>query len=203
MKRSLHNVYPTWREKSRTARPLPSGGRRIRHMMSRLVALSVLAAAPLGVVAGSASASNNHVSGIQSPALTPGPGDPCPSATALASYTMTGSLVGCWYTDSLIVTKDTTRHGIETIDAIGTEHFVGCLDVDGNGQCAGADPQGTLAFTYTFTGQYDATTGHEIRGRCHHPIVSGTRHFAEATGVLKFNDDVANGTSLYEGHIKL
>ena len=66
-----------------------------------------------------------------------------------------------------------------------------------------AEPHGTLSFAFTFTGQFDVTTEAEIRGRCHHPIVSGTEDFAGATGVLNFNDDVANGTAPYKGHIKL
>ena len=80
--------------------------------------------------------------------------------------------------------------------------FAGCLDADGDGKCTSKDPNGTLYFTYTFTGQFRAVPPfNEIRGRCHHPIVGGDKAFANATGVLNFKDDVANGTSRYMGHI--
>jgi hypothetical protein len=117
---------------------------------------------------------------------------------------MTVSLVGCWYEDGGIVTKDSfTSSGIELFHFSGTEHFIGCLDVDGDGLCTG-DPSGTLNFTFTFTSQYDALTGAEIRGRCHHPIVGGSGDFAGATGVINFKDDVSNPafvTSPYMGHV--
>jgi hypothetical protein len=118
---------------------------------------------------------------------------------------MTGSLVGCWYEDGGTVTKDHfPSSGIEIFHFSGTEHFTGCLDVDGDGLCAGQDPTGTLFFTFTFTAQFDVATGNEIRGRCHHPIVGGTGDFAGATGVLNFKDDVSNPafvTSPYMGHV--
>jgi hypothetical protein len=117
---------------------------------------------------------------------------------------MTGSLVGCWYEDGGTVTKDHfAASGIELFHFSGVEHFTGCLDVDGDGQCNADDPSGTLYFRFTFTAQYDAATGNEIRGRCNHPMVSGPNpgDFKGATGVLNFHDDVSNGTSPYMGHI--
>ena len=172
--------------------------------MRKPIAAAALAAALACVVAAPASAANYQVSGDPSPPVTDA--NKCFDKSAAASYTMTGSLVGCWYTDTFIVTKDTKRNGIEEIHAIGTEHFVGCLDVDRGRHCTSPDPHGTLAFTFTFIGQFNATTGKEIRGSCHHPIVSGTDDFAGATGVLNFTDTIVNETlvsSPYTGHVKL
>ena len=117
---------------------------------------------------------------------------------------MTGSLVGCWYTDTF-VTHAAQPNGTPggAIQATGVEHFVGCLDVDGDGTCSGGDPTGTLAFTYQFSGMFDTVTFAEIHGRCQHPIVSGTGGFGGAKGVVTFKDDVANGTSLYRAHLTL
>ena len=60
--------------------------------------------------------------------------------------------------------------------------------------------------TYKFESKWDpdVSTGPEVRGRCQHPIVtgSGTGGFAGATGRLDFKDVVEDGTYLYRGHIK-
>jgi hypothetical protein len=165
------------------------------------IVAAVLTVALSCVVATPASASQNQVSGVQTPGTVP-PACTDPSA----SFTMTGGLVGCWYEDNVTITKDqTTASGIELVHFSGTEHFTGCLDLDGDGACTG-DPTGTLFFTFTFTGQYVAGTDLtlEIRGRCHHPIVGGTGDFAGATGVLNFKDDTSNPAfvlSPYMGHV--
>jgi hypothetical protein len=180
--------------------PTPRRRRALRPLLALLGALLATGAVPAAALA---HVSNNRVLGVQSAPITSGR---CFDANEPASYTMAGSLVGCWYVDTFIVTKSTTRHGTVTIHASGTEHFVGCLDVDRNGRCANADLEGTLAFTYTFVGQFDAATGDEIWGRCHHPIVSGTGDFARATGALNFRDHIVNGTLVdapYRGHIKV
>jgi len=169
-----------------------------RPVGARLIALLAVSTAFAFVVAAPASAEQNQVSGVQTPGATGPPACTDPSA----SFTMTGGLVGCWYEDSIMITKDqTTASGIELIHVSGTEHFIGCLDRDGDGSCIGADPSGTLYFTFTFTEQVDVATGSEIRGRCHHPIVGGTGDFAAATGVLNFKDDIPSGTSPYMGHL--
>jgi hypothetical protein len=161
--------------------------------MMRIPLAAALAAASCCLVAAPASASENQVSGIQSPGGTPVCGD-------TSAFTMTGDLVGCWYTDTSNQKKgNQSASGKYQVIYTGTEHFTGCLDSDRDGGCSG-DPTGTFYTTYTFTAQYDLTPT-EIRGRCHHPIVSGTGDFAGATGVINFKDDVSNGTSPYMGHV--
>jgi hypothetical protein len=114
---------------------------------------------------------------------------------------MTGSLIGCWYTDPG-TTVESTADLVYVFT--GTEHFVGCLDLSGRGHCAPADPTGSLALTYTFEAQY-TPSGNEIWGRCQHGIVPnmGTGGFAGAAGWLDFTDNVTLGTSAYQGYITL
>jgi hypothetical protein len=119
---------------------------------------------------------------------------------------MAGGLIGCWYTDTFILhpaQPNGTPSGV--IQATGTEHFIGCLDGDGDDTCTASDPAGTLAFTYQLSAKYDLTTDAEIHGRCQHPIVpgSGTGGFLGARGVITFNDDVTNGTFPYRAQITL
>ncbi len=159
------------------------------------IAAAALVAVLAGVAAAPASAAQNQVAGVQVPGANP------PACTdSSAPFTMTGDLVGCWYGDIFTKKETVTASGTALFIFVGTEHFTGCLDADGDGRCNG-DPTGTLDFTYTFTAQFDAATGSEIRGRCHHPIVGGSGDFAGATGVLNFKDDVSNGTSPYMGHV--
>jgi hypothetical protein len=81
---------------------------------------------------------------------------------------------------------------------------VGCIDTNGNGACSAGDPTGTFHTTFTFTGKFDQL-GQEVHGRCHHPIVSGTGDFANASGVISFHDiiDGTVVTSSYSGPISL
>ena len=166
----------------------------------RFLALATLIGGFALVGAAPASAATFRVSGVQSAPVSSGP---CFDPNAVTSYVMAGGLVGCWYTDTLVIhpaQPNGTPSG--TIQATGTEHFVGCLDLDADGSCTG-DPSGTLTFTYQFSGKFDPVTGAEIHGRCQHPIVSATGDLAGASGVINFKDDVANGTSLYTGHVAL
>ncbi|MEO6654062.1 MAG: hypothetical protein ABIP17_15550 [Ilumatobacteraceae bacterium] len=103
-----------------------------------------------------------------------------------------GDLVGCWYTDTLIVVQETTS-GV--YQERGTETFIGCL-TDGV-TC------GTFSTTYKFTAKF-AADGSEIRGRCEHPIVSGsgTGDFEGVTGRVDFKDDVVTGEFNYRGHLR-
>jgi hypothetical protein len=175
--------------------------------MRKLTAVALLAAVLACVAASSASASTVRVTGVQSPPDTTAgqPGDLCRAAdpvTGVApvlSNTMSGSLIGCWYTDIFEQVKSSANGAIL---AIGTEHFVGCVDVKRDGRCSRRDPHGTLAFIYAFEGQFDKA-GKEIRGGCQHPILSGTGDFRGARGRLNFTDNVATGTSAYVGRITL
>jgi hypothetical protein len=160
-----------------------------------LACLAVIGGVALLAFAAPASATQNQVSGVQTPGVTPAACND-PNAT----LTMTGRLIGCWYVDTFNTKKVTNpASGKLVFIFYGTEHFTGCLDADGDGQCSG-DPTGTFYTTFTFTTQTYLSLA-EIRGRCHHPIVAGDGAFANATGVLNFKDDVANGTSPYMGHI--
>jgi hypothetical protein len=174
--------------------------------MKKLTVAAPLLAA-LAFAAPPAGASPMHVAGIQSPPdKTAGqPGDPCRAldprtglAPALVNK-MAGGLVGCWYTDIFDVVRSDPNGGIL---AVGTEHFIGCVDADRNRTCNARDPRGTLAFVYAFEGRFDKS-GNELRGQCQHPILSGTRDFAGARGQLNFKDDVTTGTAAYRGHITL
>jgi hypothetical protein len=171
--------------------------RQRNRIATRLLTLAVLWGCVALVAAAQASAATLQVAGVQSaPVSSSGP---CFDPSALTSYSIAGGLVGCWYTDTLNVRGAGQPSG--TVQATGTEHFVGCLDLDGDGACVTGDPSGTLSFSFQFSGKFDPVTGAEIHGRCHHPITSGTGDFAGATGVITFKDDVTNGTSLYRGHV--
>ncbi len=162
-------------------------------MRTRLLMLVAVAIGTI-LVAAPASAAATVVTGAQTPVFS----GPCFDAAAAFSTTMEGGLVGCWYIDTFVLTGE---HPSGTITASGTEHFVGCLDVGGDGTC-GADPTGTFDTTYTFTAKYDVS-GAEIHGRCSHPIVSGTGGFEGVSGIVEFTDDVTTGVSYYTGVVKL
>ena len=122
----------------------------------------------------------------------------CPAADAF-TYRMAGGLVGCWYTDSGEV-RNATPSGVVIVS--GTEHFVGCLNTNGNQTCDPGEPTGTFNTTYTFSSKY-AASGDEIHGRCHHPIIGGTGGFARASGELSFTDIPSEGRFPYHGPINL
>jgi outer membrane protein assembly factor BamA len=165
-----------------------------RPIKSLLLVCAVLIAGFAALSATPASAASVQVSGVQTPVSS----GPCFDPGALASFTMQGSLTGCWYIDTINQKYQPTSG---TFQDTGTEHFAGCLDLDGDQACTAADPQGTLYFSFQFTGKVDPVTLAEIHGRCQHPIVAGTGGFAGARGVLTFKDDVTNGTSLYRGPV--
>jgi hypothetical protein len=176
----------------------------------RLLALVAVSASLALVAAAPASAGAVSVSGVQSPPVASGSVpcggvDPVTGAPPVFANAMAGSLVGCWYADTLIANgaqPNGTPSG--AVQFTGTETFVGCLELNGAEPCdANSANYGTLAFTFQFSGKFDPVTGAEIRGRCAHPIVSGTGVFAGASGVVTFKDDVANGTALYRAQIML
>jgi hypothetical protein len=158
-----------------------------------MLAVGMLASLLLALPA-PAHAANHQLAG--SAFFNPSPGTPCPEPpSGYDSYppiVMTGSLDGCWYTH--IETARETSGGVylET----GTELFVGRLD---------GGSTGTFTTTYRFEAKLDAD-GTEVRGRCQHPIVSGsgTGGFAGATGRVDFKDIIGDPiTYVYRGHIRL
>jgi hypothetical protein len=174
----------------------PEGNR----IAARALAFAALTSCIALLGTATASAATFQVAGVQS---APVDSTVCPNQTPnQPAYTMAGGLIGCWYQDSF-----NPHSPIGTLSGVfqgtGTEHFVGCLDLNGDGTCDAGDPSGTLSFTYQVSLKFDPVTGAEIHGRCQHPIVSGTGDFAGATGVITFHDDVANGTARYNGHVAL
>lgn len=109
---------------------------------------------------------------------------------------LTGDLEGCLYSDIVTSTDHGTPSGIyiET----GRELIVGSLN---------GGPVGTFITTYRFESKWnpEVSTGVEVKGRCQHPIItgSGTGGFAGATGRLDFKDQVSTGQFFYRGHITL
>ena len=153
-------------------------------------ALSALVCVAALVAAAPASASTIQLSGVQT--LT----DP-----ATGTFDMEGSLIGTWFTLGFEVVG---AHPSGTLQATGTELFVGCLDLGADGACTAGDPSGTLGFEMKFSAKFvppDFMV--ELHGRCQHPIVSGTDGFAGATGVIHFKDIPPGGVATYKGHISI
>jgi hypothetical protein len=193
-----------------------------RQAAVRLLTLVAVSACLAFVVAAPASAGPVALEGVQLPLATFGtqgcaPIDPVTNSTPLGENVMTGSLIGCWYTDTSnphAAQPNGTPSG--TVQATGAEDFVGCLDVgnDHDVSCDANDANGTLSTTYQVSAKFDPVTGLEVHGRCQHPIVpgSGTGVFTGATGVITFNDDLGidappnsaqSGASTYRAQITL
>jgi hypothetical protein len=175
--------------------PLPVPRRSLRAKIAIVPAVVAAMAVSLAAPAG---AGIEHVSGVQSVPNTcsgPVPGE--------AGNAMAGSLVGCWITDTFVWRHGYPNEQTGALRATGTEHFVGCLDVDGDGSCGGGNPSGTLGFTFNYQGKWDYDHNVLIWGRCEHPIVSGSGAFTGATGRIHFVDDPASGTASYAGHVRL
>lgn len=137
-----------------------------------------------------AHAANDQLSGTA--LFNPGCPDPPSAYDSYPPLVMRGSLDGCWYTH--IETARITPGGVYLES--GTELFVGRLD---------GGPAGTFTTTYKFEAKLNAD-GTEVRGRCQHPIVSGsgTGGFAGATGRVDFKDIIGDPiTYEYRGHISL
>jgi len=160
----------------------------------RSTALLVLVIGLVAALAAPAAARQTQLSGVGS--LAGG----CPAAPAgfddFPPIVMTGSLVGCWYTDIQSSRDNGAPSGVYF--ERGEEIFIGSL---------GDGPVGTFRTTYHFPSKWDpdVSTGVEVHGRCAHPIVagSGTGPFAGVTGRVDFKDDIATGTFLYRGHLTI
>jgi hypothetical protein len=165
-----------------------------RWLMRRLTLLFAAAAALIALVASANAAGTTQITGLQA-------GDSACGDVLDGTYGMQGSLVGCWYTDTFVVSGS---HPSGTFQASGTEHFIGCMNPQ-SACTASSRTYGTFSTTFTFSSKVDPTTGLEMHGRCHHPIVSGTGYFAGATGLLNFTDDVTQTPTVYpyKGHITI
>jgi hypothetical protein len=155
-------------------------------MSIRRIATRVLTAASLTVFIAFAPLATAHaapgtaqVEGL----LVPDQSGVCHAS--LGTYVVSGSLEGCWYTDTFVVEHESHAGGFL---ASGTETFVGCLGA----RC------GRLFTTFTFTAKYVGDI--EVHGRCHHPIVGGDGDFAHASGVINMHD-LPNGCATYKGHL--
>jgi len=172
-------------------------GEIMRTKVQRLVLLVMLVGGLLVALSTPASAATNQISGVAVLDTTGACPDPPEGFADFTDFTqvMTGSLVGCWYTN-IETTRDNGAPSGVYIES-GEEIFVGTLD--------GED--GTFTTTYKFESKWDpdVSTGSEVHGRCQHKIVegSGTGVFEGATGRLDFKDEVTTGQFFYRGHIKL
>jgi hypothetical protein len=171
----------------------------MRTKIQRLALLAVVMGGLLVMaLSAPASADTTQISGV---GVFDTAGACAPPPTGYADFTdftlvMTGSLEGCWYTKIDTRTDNGAPSGV--YHETGREVFVGSLN---------GGPAGTFATNYKFESKWDPdfTTGAELKGRCQHPIVtgSGTGGFAGATGRVDFKDEVSTGRFLYRGHIKL
>jgi hypothetical protein len=163
--------------------------------IQRLALAVALMTGGLLMLSAPANAATNQISGT---ALidTAGPAGQCPAEPTgyedFPALVMTGSLDGCWYTN--ILTQKETPSG--AYKETGEELFVGRLN---------GGPEGTFTTTYRFEAKLNPD-GSEVRGRCQHPIAtgSGTDGFAGATGRVDFKDIVGDPTTyVYRGHISV
>ena len=146
-----------------------------------LLAAGVLAAAPAG-------AATSKVEGVQTPV-----------DLASGHYSMSGGLIGEWFTTSIDSQEVNPAAG--TITLTGKERFEGCLDVNRDGRCTKKDPSGTMRFSFIFWADFDPATSLVSNGRCVHPVTGGTGRFEKAAGVIRFRDN-PDGSSVYRGHVR-
>jgi hypothetical protein len=115
-------------------------------------------------------------------------------------FKMRGRLIGSW--------KVTAFQPLATsplFHAQGTELFDGCLNRGRDHSCKG-DRKGTLTFSFDYWALFaSADPSSLVWGACVHPVVSGTRAFAGAQGVITMIDTpTARGVSTrYDGNLVL
>jgi len=151
------------------------------------VLMVALLAAPFPVLAGSLT----QISGVGYYAAEGQCTDPQGANDDYALY-LTGDLSGCLYTFVETSTCSPSGTYVET----GHEIFVG----------EGPNGSGTFSTNYRFEAKFHdcSNLGGEIKGRCQHPIVSGsgTGDFLGVKGQLNFKDDVVLIEFPYTGHLK-
>jgi hypothetical protein len=169
--------------------------------MPWLLALAALAATAALAAAGSAAAAGTtQLDGVQSIVSLGDPFDATDDVLWMDGYgDGRPALIGYWYVRSIAYTVFTPS-GV--ITGTGTEEFDGCLDANGDGSCQGAEPDGTLNLSFSFSSRFDLTFA-LVHGRCQHPVTGGTGDFAGATGAFRFKDDPVTGCAYYSGHLTL
>ena len=99
------------------------------------------------------------------------------------TFKMRGGLIGVWQATGFKELETSPWYHAE-----GTETFKGCLDRRRDRSCKG-DPSGTLSFTFEYWALFASEDPASlVWGACWHPVVSGTRDFAGAQGVVVFAD---------------
>jgi len=171
-------------------------------MALRITGLVTLAAAlVLLVVAVPANAKAPGTVGVSGHSTTNDAGTPADTSDDYND--LSGSLIGQQYTTSGDFRYDPLTG---TVIAWGTELFVGCLDQNRNHSCGGADPSGTISFSFIYWAQLDPETFALRSGGCVHPVAAGTDGFEGVTGTLVMNDKVkGNGdvVTTYVGKLNL
>ena len=165
----------------------------MRTWIQRLALLGVLGLAMSALVNPASAAGTTQISGDATFDAAGPCGTPIAGFPDYAGLTLTGDLVGCWYTDVEVSRSTPSGVYIET----GREKFVGRYK---------GGPVGTFTTTYLFTGKYEADGVTEIHGRCHHPITegSGTGGLAGVEGRVDFKDIIGDPVVyVYRGHITL
>ena len=144
-------------------------------------------------------------SSVGSPFTTQVRGDLLPLDPDGGAYRMQGGLIGRW-----AVFKTAPWYAIPetpwTVEQIGQEHFVGCIDRNHNRRCDSGDASGELRFYYKIWMRYEPGTGRLIKGNCVHPITSGAGDFAGAGGMFTMHEVPAgpkNVRTIYRGEIVL
>jgi len=120
------------------------------------------------------------------------------SETLYKSY---GGLLGEFETLTFVVLHESES----LVIGVGTERFMGCVDVNLDGTCESGEPSGELRFDFVQWSTFDPSTGALIKGGCEHPITSGSDSFQGARGIVHMRDVGVNGGVLttYQGTVVL
>jgi hypothetical protein len=116
-------------------------------------------------------------------------------------YKSYGGLLG----DFWILTFVPLYESDSLVIGTGTERFVGCVDVNLDGNCEVSEPSGELLFDFVEWARFDPSTGALIESRCVHPITGGSESFQGARGLVTMHGVVVNGDAriTYQGIVAL